>query len=63
MGYRPVAVDSVGVRLGRTTTLGDVTLETQAYELGELVVTAGRRLTCRTVPPLGVLEIRLTPPT
>jgi hypothetical protein len=40
VGYRPVSVDSVVVMLGRTTSVGVLRLEPQAYELGELVVTA-----------------------
>jgi hypothetical protein len=40
IGYRPVVVDSVTVRLGRATTLSDLVLEPQAFELGEIVVTA-----------------------
>jgi hypothetical protein len=42
VGYRPMAVDSVTVRLGRTTSLGEVHLDPQALELGEIVVTADR---------------------
>jgi hypothetical protein len=44
VGYRPVVVDSVLVRLGRTTTIGVVSLESQAFELGELVVRAEQAL-------------------
>jgi hypothetical protein len=40
VGYRPLAVDSVVVMLGRTTSAGVLQLEPQAYELGEMVVTA-----------------------
>ena len=39
IGYQPVAIDSVTVRLGRTSTV-DVTLESKAYELGEILVKA-----------------------
>src|SRR5437667_4455965 len=42
IGFRPVVVDSVPVRIGSTTNLGLVTLEPQALELGEIVV-SGRR--------------------
>jgi hypothetical protein len=44
VGYRPIAVDSVPVRLGRTTTIGDLALQPQAFELGEIVVTAEQAL-------------------
>ena len=44
VGYRPVAVDSVTVMLGRATTIGDVVLQPQAVELGEIVVTAEQAL-------------------
>lgn len=40
IGYRPVAIDSVAVLLGRATTMGEVVLEAEAVELGELVVKA-----------------------
>ena len=40
VGYRPLSVDSVVVMLGRSTSVGVLRLEPQAYELGELVVTA-----------------------
>ena len=42
VGFRPVRFDSVAVRLGRTTSLGETTLEVQARELEEIVVTADR---------------------
>ncbi len=42
IGFRPVVVDSVLVRIGATTNLGLVTVEPQAFELGEIVVTAQR---------------------
>jgi hypothetical protein len=44
VGYRPVALDSVVVMLGRTTTIGEVTLQAQVYELGEIVVRAEQAL-------------------
>jgi carboxypeptidase family protein/TonB-dependent receptor-like protein len=44
VGYRPVALDSVIVQLGRTTSVGEVRLDPQALELGEIVVVAGRPL-------------------
>jgi hypothetical protein len=44
VGHRPLAVDSVQVMLGRTTTIGALSLETKAYELGELVVSADQTL-------------------
>jgi hypothetical protein len=40
VGYRPVRVDSVTVRLDRTTALEVITLTSQALELGEIVVHA-----------------------
>ena len=42
IGFRPVVVDSVLVRIGATTNLGLVTIEPQAFELGEIVVSAQR---------------------
>src|SRR2546422_3221932 len=42
IGFRSIAIDSVPVRIGKTTNLGLVTVEPQALELGELVVTAQR---------------------
>ena len=42
IGFRPVVIDSVPVRIGATTNLGLVTLEPRALELGELVVSAPR---------------------
>ena len=44
IGYRPVLITDVIVRLGRTTSLGETPLESQALQLGELVVTAARPL-------------------
>jgi carboxypeptidase family protein/TonB-dependent receptor-like protein len=44
VGYRPVRFDGVAVRLGRTTSLGETSLEPQAFELGEIVVHADRPL-------------------
>src|SRR5213592_967709 len=38
IGYRPVVVEDVPVRISGTTNLGLVTLEPQAFELGEIVV-------------------------
>jgi hypothetical protein len=40
IGYRPVVLDSVTVRLGRTTSLGEIHLASQVLELGEIVVSA-----------------------
>ncbi|MEO8635633.1 MAG: TonB-dependent receptor [Gemmatimonadales bacterium] len=40
IGYRPMLIDSVTVRLGRTTSLGLTSLTAQALELGEMVVYA-----------------------
>ena len=42
IGFRPVVVDSVSVRIGGTTNVGVVTIEPQAIELGEVGVTARR---------------------
>ena len=42
IGYRPVVIEQVAVRLGHATALGSVTLEEQAAELAPLVVTADR---------------------
>jgi hypothetical protein len=44
IGYRPIAIDSITVMLGRATTIGDVALQPEAVELGELVVTAEQAL-------------------
>ena len=44
VGYRPVRFDSVTVRLGRTTSLGETSLVPQALALGEIVVNAARPL-------------------
>ena len=44
IGYRPVVFTDVIVRLGGTTSLGELHLESQALELGEIVVTAERGL-------------------
>jgi hypothetical protein len=40
IGLRPTVVEGVVVRIGRATTLGDLTLESQPIELEELVVVA-----------------------
>jgi len=42
IGYRPVAIEKVAVRLAHTTAVGEVTLPEQATELPPLVVTADR---------------------
>ncbi len=42
IGFRSVMIDSLPVRIGSTTNLGLVTVESQALELGELIVTAQR---------------------
>lgn len=42
IGYRPLVIERVAVRLGHTTALGEVTLQEQAAELAPLVVTADR---------------------
>src|SRR5438876_6491016 len=42
IGFRPVVVDSVLVRIGSTTNLGLVTIEPEAVELGEITVSAQR---------------------
>lgn len=42
IGFRPVVVDSLLVRIGNTTNLGLITLEPEAFELGEIVVSAQR---------------------
>ncbi|PYO86578.1 MAG: hypothetical protein DMD66_13235, partial [Gemmatimonadetes bacterium] len=42
IGFRPVVVDSLLVRIGNTTNLGLITLEPQALELGEIVINAQR---------------------
>lgn len=44
VGYRPVAVEQVRVMLGRATSVGIITLQSQEYELGEVVVTAKQAL-------------------
>src|SRR6266436_5406978 len=41
-GFRPTVIDSVPVRIGTTTNLGLVNVESQALELGELIITAQR---------------------
>jgi carboxypeptidase family protein len=40
IGYRPVLYQRVVVSLGRTTSLGTLTLEPQAFDLAEIVVSA-----------------------
>lgn len=40
IGYRPLAIEAVPVRLGETTSLPRVTLEPSVVQLAELVVTA-----------------------
>jgi hypothetical protein len=42
IGYRPLVIEQVAVRLGHTTALGEITLPEQATELSPLVVTANR---------------------
>ena len=42
IGYRPLVIEHVAVRLGQTTALGEVTLPEQATELPPLVVMADR---------------------
>jgi len=42
IGFRPVVIDSVPIRIGATTSLGLVTVEPQAIELGEIKVNALR---------------------
>src|SRR6266581_5215320 len=42
IGFRPTVIDSVPVRIGTTTNLGLVNVESQALELGELIITAQR---------------------
>jgi len=42
IGLPPVVIDSVPVRIGSTTNLGLITVEPQALELGEIVVSAQR---------------------
>src|SRR5439155_23135415 len=42
IGFRPVVVDSVLVRIGSTTNLGLVTIEPEAVQLGEITVSAQR---------------------
>ena len=40
IGFRPVVIDSIPVRVGSTTNLGQVSVEPQALELGEIVINA-----------------------
>src|SRR5437667_11264265 len=42
IGFRPVVVDSLLVRIGNTTNLGLITLEPQALEVGEIVINVQR---------------------
>src|SRR5438067_8064238 len=42
IGFRPVVVDGVLLRIGSTTNLGVVTIEPEAVELGEITVSAQR---------------------
>jgi Carboxypeptidase regulatory-like domain/TonB dependent receptor/TonB-dependent Receptor Plug Domain len=44
VGYRPVRLEGITVRLGQTTSAGETRLEAQAFELGEIVVNAERPL-------------------
>jgi hypothetical protein len=40
IGHRPLVIDSVAVRLGRFTGLGELALEPAAVQLGEITITA-----------------------
>jgi carboxypeptidase family protein/TonB-dependent receptor-like protein len=42
IGFRPIVIENVPVRIGSTTNLGLLTIESQAVELGEVVVSAER---------------------
>src|SRR5438876_6749287 len=53
IGFRPVVVDSVSVRIGGTTNVGVVTIEPQAIELGEVGVTAQRFSIDPTITTIG----------
>jgi hypothetical protein len=44
VGYRPVVFEGVVVRLGQTSYVGDIRIEPQPAELGEIVVRADRML-------------------
>ena len=44
LGYRPIRFEQVPVRLGTTTSLGDIQLELQTVELPELVVSGERAM-------------------
>jgi len=43
IGFRPLVVDEVPVRIGNATDLGEITLEPEAVELGEILVRASPR--------------------
>jgi hypothetical protein len=53
IGYRPVRIEAVHIRLGRTTSLGDVSLLTQPVELEEVVVSARGALIDPTTTTVG----------
>jgi hypothetical protein len=38
IAYRPVTIDSIQVRLGKTTYAGELVLEEKPYEMGEIIV-------------------------
>lgn len=44
VGFRPIRFEQVPVRLGTTTSLGEIRLETETVELAELVVSGDRAL-------------------
>lgn len=53
IGFRPIRHENVPVRLGRTTTFGEIRLETQAIDLPELVASAVRPLIDPTSTTIG----------
>jgi hypothetical protein len=53
IGYRPVRIEAVQIRLGRTTSLGDVSLAEQPVELEEVVVSARGALVDPTTTTVG----------
>jgi carboxypeptidase family protein len=54
VGYRPIRFEEVPVRLGTTTSLGDIRLESQTVELPELVVSGERAILGPTSTASGI---------
>lgn len=55
IGYGPVRFQDVPVRLGSTTSLGDISLEAQAVEVAEVVVSGARPVIDPVSPAVGAV--------